>query len=209
MGGSDDKSNLIDLFAKEHFIAHKLLAEENSDNIKLIQAYHIMAHTKNNSSQNENRYELTPEEYEEERILFSQKLKEYYQDKTNHPCYGTHISEEQKQIISQANKNNKYCVGRILSNETKKKISEANKNPSAATRAKMSASQKIAQAGAKNSKAKKVIRLSDGKIYDYGKQAAEENLINYSTFKDRIRHHKGNFMYYDDWLKEQTIQKNN
>lgn len=78
MGGSDDKSNLIDLFAKEHFIAHKLLAEENSDNIKLIQAYHIMAHTKNNSSQNENRYELTPEEYEEERILFSQKLKEYY-----------------------------------------------------------------------------------------------------------------------------------
>lgn len=29
-GGTDNKENLIDLFAKEHFIAHKLLAEENN-----------------------------------------------------------------------------------------------------------------------------------------------------------------------------------
>lgn len=32
-GGTNDKDNLIDLFAKEHFIAHKLLALENPDNI--------------------------------------------------------------------------------------------------------------------------------------------------------------------------------
>ena len=32
-GGTNDKNNLIDLFAKEHFIAHKLLALENPDNI--------------------------------------------------------------------------------------------------------------------------------------------------------------------------------
>lgn len=46
-GGSNEDNNLIDLFAREHFIAHKLLALENPNNIKLVQAYNIMAFTKN------------------------------------------------------------------------------------------------------------------------------------------------------------------
>ena len=201
LGGSDDKSNLINLFAEEHFIAHKLLAQENPDNINLARAYNIMAFSKNQYQQGK-RYELTPEEYAEARIHFSNTMKKYYENKTNHPCYGTHISEERKQLISRVNKGNKYCVGRILSEETKKKIGDANRNPTEETRAKMSASQKIAKAGAKNNRAKKVIRLSDGKIYDYGKQAAKENNINYSTFKSRIHKKQGDFMYYEDWLKQ-------
>lgn len=36
MAGTDDEDNLIDLYAKEHFIAHKLLVEENPDNYSLI-----------------------------------------------------------------------------------------------------------------------------------------------------------------------------
>lgn len=165
-----------------------------------------MAFTKN-QNQKEHRYELTPEEYEEARIFFSDNLKKYYKDKTKHPCYGAHLSEERKQLISKINKGNKYCVGRVLSEETKRKIGDANRNPSPETRAKMSASQKIAQAGAKNNRAKKVIRLSDGKIYEYGKQAAEENNINYSTFKYRIQNGRGDFMYYEDWLKQQNLEK--
>ena len=35
MGGSNDKENLIDLFAREHFEAHRLLALENPENEKL------------------------------------------------------------------------------------------------------------------------------------------------------------------------------
>ena len=31
MGGNNEKDNLIDLYAREHFIAHKLLVEENPD----------------------------------------------------------------------------------------------------------------------------------------------------------------------------------
>lgn len=103
-----------------------------------------MAFTKNNSSQQEGRYELTPEEYEEARIAYSKGLKEYYKDKTNHPCYGTHLSEERKKFISEINKGNKYCLGRVLSEETKRKIGDANRNPSLETRAKMSMSQKKA-----------------------------------------------------------------
>lgn len=39
MGGGDKEENLIDLYAKEHFIAHKLLAEENPGNYKVFRAY--------------------------------------------------------------------------------------------------------------------------------------------------------------------------
>ena len=104
LGGTNDNNNLIDLFAKEHFIAHKLLFEENPDNIKLAQAYSIMAFASNSQ---EERYELTPEEYEEARKSFSNALKERYKNKENHPCYGTHISEERKKLISEINKGNK------------------------------------------------------------------------------------------------------
>ena len=39
MGGTDEEDNLIDLFAREHFMAHKLLALENRDNDKLVYAW--------------------------------------------------------------------------------------------------------------------------------------------------------------------------
>lgn len=203
-GGTSDKENLIDLFAKEHFIAHKLLAEENPHNEKLVCAYAIMAFATNDK---EKRYKLSPDEYEQARKALSESRKEKFKDKTKHPNYGKHLSEETRKKISEANKGNKKCLGRVLSEETKRKIGDANRNPSAETRKKMSESQKIAQAGDKNSRAKKVIQLSTGKIYTCGKYAAEENGINYSTFKDRIRNHRGDFMYYEDWIKQQKTEK--
>lgn len=66
--GTNDASNLIDLFAREHFIAHKLLAEENPDDEKLVYAYTLMAFFKDKHQQ---RYILTPEEYEEARKTYS------------------------------------------------------------------------------------------------------------------------------------------
>ena len=65
LGGTDDENNLIDLFAREHFIAHKLLAEENPDNNHLVYAWACMAFLKGGYT---SRVELTPEEYEEARI---------------------------------------------------------------------------------------------------------------------------------------------
>lgn len=46
LGGSNEKDNLIDLFAEEHFIAHKLLALENPDNDSLQRAFSTMAHVR-------------------------------------------------------------------------------------------------------------------------------------------------------------------
>ena len=69
--GSDDDTNLIDLFAREHFIAHKLLAEENPDDGQLAHAYTLMAFVKDNRQK---RYELTPEEYENARKIYSERF---------------------------------------------------------------------------------------------------------------------------------------
>ena len=42
LNGTDSECNLIDLFAREHFIAHKLLALENPENEKLVYAWWCM-----------------------------------------------------------------------------------------------------------------------------------------------------------------------
>lgn len=67
-GGTDDEDNLIDLYAREHFIAHKLLYLENSSNPDICNAYHCLAHVKNNLMESR---EITPEEYEEAKIAAS------------------------------------------------------------------------------------------------------------------------------------------
>lgn len=46
MGGTDDKSNLVSLTAREHFIAHLLLSRIYPDNKKLIYAVHLMSNTR-------------------------------------------------------------------------------------------------------------------------------------------------------------------
>ena len=43
IGGTDEKENLIDLYAREHFIAHKLLAKENPHNQSLQCAWWMMS----------------------------------------------------------------------------------------------------------------------------------------------------------------------
>lgn len=68
MGGTNDENNLIDLFAREHFEAHRLLALENPDNAKLVYAWRMMSIVKD---QNQDRYIVIAEEYEESRIMFS------------------------------------------------------------------------------------------------------------------------------------------
>ena len=283
LGGTNDNDNLIDLFANEHFVAHKLLAEENPENEKLVYAWWCMCTFPGSSKK---RCEVTPEEYEEARIYFaeisSQRMKGI-----NNPNYGKsspwkgkHLTDEHKKKVSEGRKGKcagtqshrygkpGYHKGKHFSNETRKKQSESAKaswteerrakqsgenNPffgkshteetrekiglanantwteerrkkqsekssamnsgenhpmwgkhlTEEARKKQSDSHKGIQSGEKNPRAKKVVRLLDGKIYECGKYAAEENEINYATFKGKCKKHDG-FMYYDEWL---TIQK--
>ena len=106
MGGTNNKDNLIDLYAREHFEAHRLLALENPENEKLIYAWRMMTVVKDKSQE---RYIVTAEEYEEAKIAFSkiqsevmkiawkdaekkkrhsELMKEKYSNPENNPMYG-------------------------------------------------------------------------------------------------------------------------
>ena len=61
MNGDDSDDNLIDLYAREHYEAHKLLAEENPDNEKILFAWWSMSMK---SPHTNDRYQLTADEYE-------------------------------------------------------------------------------------------------------------------------------------------------
>ena len=123
MNGSNSKDNLIDLYAREHFIAHKLLAEENPQNYQLKYAYWNMCQCTGRDGQD--KYIPTPEEYEEARIFCheamsgenhpmygkhhsenarnkqSDKAKERFKKPEDNPMYGKHLSQEARQILSE------------------------------------------------------------------------------------------------------------
>lgn len=147
LGGNDEEENLIDLFAREHFIAHKLLAKENPDNNSLVYAWSCMAFP---NSSVQDRYELSPEEYEEARIALSkarkgkprseevkrkvsEKAKERYKDPTYHErmkqIAKDRCTDEFKRKISERMKGkvsgeNNPMFGRNHTEETKKKQGE-------------------------------------------------------------------------------------
>ena len=206
LNGDNSEENLIDLYAKEHFIAHRLLIEKYPNNSKLVYAYSMMAFPKTGD---QNRYELTPEEYEEARLLVSKARKEDYKDKTKHPAYGKHPSEEARKKMSMAREGNNNCKGRVLSEATRKKIGDANRNPNEERRQRMSQAQKArATTYGNNSKAKKVIRLSDMKVFDCIKRAWEDfGKYTLQTFGILLQNHRlEDYIYYSAYF---TIDEDN
>jgi hypothetical protein len=103
-------SNIIWLYPQEHFVAHKLLAEENPTDIRLTCAFIRMCYSKNAD------YVITPEEYAKAKKLQAEAARINLAG-TNNPMYGKYnkgslgkhwaLSEETKQRISQANKGKK------------------------------------------------------------------------------------------------------
>ena len=178
MNGSNSKDNLIDLYAREHFIAHKLLAEENPQNYQLKYAYWNMCQCTGRDGQN--KYIPTPEEYEEARIFCHEAM-----SGENHPMYGKHYSEEVKKRMSESHKGQvPYNKGKSMSEVQKKKLSEAKNGK---------------YSGKDSPRVRKVIRLSDCKIYDCGRFAAKDNNMSPSNMCNRCKQHNG-FMYYDEYL---------
>lgn len=123
MGGSNDESNLIDLYGREHYEAHKLLAEENPNNYALTFAFWAMVNI------NRKKRYCTAEEYEKARKLFSERV-----SGERHHNYGKSLSDETRKKMSEAHSGEKNPMygkagiwkGRHLPEETKKKMSLAN-----------------------------------------------------------------------------------
>lgn len=75
--------NIIRLYAREHFIAHRLLAEENPDNKGLQLAFYCMVFMKSDI------HEVTPEEYEAARILYANSI-----TGEGNPMYGRSLYDD-------------------------------------------------------------------------------------------------------------------
>ena len=119
MGGTDDKNNLVDLTAREHFIIHKLLCEIYPDNDKLFFAYRMMAVMKN-SYDNERIYLVSSREFERIRLLANQKI--------GNALRGRKTGKQSSDIIEKqvrSRQNNAANRGYYHSTETKKKIGDA------------------------------------------------------------------------------------
>jgi len=106
MGGNNNKSNLILLTAKEHFIAHRLLTLIYPDNNKLVRALWAMSTMKNNI---QIRYIISSRTYENLKIEYARINSERI------------ITDEFRNKISKAR------TGKTHTEETKKKISEITK----------------------------------------------------------------------------------
>lgn len=138
IGGTNDKDNLIDLFAKEHFEAHKLLALENPENKKLTHAWWMMSTITIGSDKR--RVEITKEEYEDARKALSEAMRG-----ENNPMYGkpspmrgTHLTDEQKKHLREINLGEKSPMyGKTVSEETRSKMSAAKLGKKASNEAKL------------------------------------------------------------------------
>ncbi len=121
------------------------------------------------------------------------------------PNYGKPMSDERKKKQSQTMKG-RYC-GENNPNYGNHKLAGKNhpnygKKMSEEQRKKMSKAAQGKYVGENNPKARKVIRLSDLKIYGYITEAAQDEGINRNAMRERCKKHK-DFMYYDEWIIQQ------
>ena len=113
MGGTNDKSNIVKLTAREHYIVHQLLAKMYPNNLGLIFAAYSLSHGSNGDRINNRTYEWI-------RIQFVKNLQVFL--KNNHPMKGKKHSDETKRKISIAH------TGKILTEEHKTNIRNYNKS---------------------------------------------------------------------------------
>lgn len=100
LGGTNNEENLIDLYAREHFEAHRLLALENPDVKGLTYAWWCMSVVTNKDTME--RYQITANEYEEAKKAYAKIQSE------------REISEATRQKISNTMSGRKYSVERRI-----------------------------------------------------------------------------------------------
>ena len=98
LGGSNDKDNLVDLTAREHFICHWLLIKmtEGEDRSKMMYALHGMK--AENRFQNRYQTKITARVYEKYRIEHSKNHSKTMKGRPAHNK-GKPMSERQKQLL--------------------------------------------------------------------------------------------------------------
>lgn len=116
--------NLIYLYAREHFVAHKLLALENPTNRKLVSAWSMMAFPKGKTKRD---FEITPEEYEELRKLLSAQISGKNNPflKNGEPWNKGKTGVYSEETLRRIREPRPNAQGRKVSEQTKIKMSQA------------------------------------------------------------------------------------
>ena len=130
-GGTNDKDNLVRLSAKEHYIAHLLLAKIYNDS-KMWCALNRMIHGNDFKKYNHissRSYSVLKKNFaiQNSKMFKGKKRPECARYGIHNPMYGKHHSEETKRKISEAMMGNKNLLGKHHSDKTRMKISEAHK----------------------------------------------------------------------------------
>lgn len=179
LGGTDDKSNLVRLTAREHYIAHLLLAKIHNT-FGLYSAVIYMQ-----TSRIENRkFKFNSRLYQKIREEFARKISANNKGKKRKP-----FSDEHKRKLSESHKGERNIMfGKTHSEEARQKIAEARKGKNNHPNWKPNKEQckKISEE-AKN-------RLSDKTNHPmYGKQQSEETKrkISEAKKKGKIPWNKG------------------
>lgn len=89
LGGSNEKDNMVNLTAREHYIAHKLLTKMTTGNskTKMFWAFHRIIHSKNSN------FKINSKNYERFRVQWS------YFAKENHP---SKVTDRWSDIVSES-----------------------------------------------------------------------------------------------------------
>ena len=121
MGGSDDPDNLVDLTAREHFIAHLLLAKMHPTNHAIVHAAKILMGSCNYNNR----------QFEWVRKLAVETSRTFHTGRKRSPQTCERISKAVKgktkgRKISEEERRNRSIAltGRVFSEEHKKKLSE-------------------------------------------------------------------------------------
>lgn len=124
IGGTDEKENLIDLYASEHYEAHKLLALENPDDMGLAYAWFMMS---KGGGSTKSRRVASPEEYEKARKQYIKLLSQNFSGSKN-PMYGVDRSGENNPMYGVHRYGDKSPMyGKNHTKDSKDKISKARK----------------------------------------------------------------------------------
>lgn len=119
MGGTDDDDNLIDLYAQEHFVAHKMLAMENQDNHKLAHAFWRMCQLRARNNLN---IEVSPDDYAEARKLHAQAMSDRKISETTRQKFSNNMKGELNPMYGMYGDKNP-CYGRRHTDEERQKMS--------------------------------------------------------------------------------------
>ncbi len=104
LGGGNEKSNIVELTAREHFLCHWLLHEMHPDNRKLMFAFWGMC---NQMNRHQNRYIPSSRIYQYVKTIYSADrslyCKKHFCGKNN-PMFGKKHSKQTKDLISSQKK---------------------------------------------------------------------------------------------------------